>query len=67
MKQQFFDGCFLLLFLTLAVLAGYAILAPATLLAAAEPRPAPSRPDTIVIASLAPTPPGVVQDRKSVV
>jgi len=54
-KRQFLDGGFLLLFLALAVVGGYAILAPDTLLAAADPRP-----DTHVIATLAPTPPGVV-------
>ena len=59
-KRNLLDGGFLLLFLALAVLGGYAILAPATQLAAADPRTDTPRPDTNVIASLAPTPQGEV-------
>jgi len=54
--RHLFDGGFALMLLALAVLGGYAILAPAVLLAAAD-----ARPDRIVIASLPPTPPGAVR------
>ena len=53
-KRYLLDGGVVLFMLALAVLSGYAILAPATLIAAADPRH-----DAVVLASLAPTPPGV--------